>query len=69
MYKKKIEQGRKVREKNNEEGVWRKRRRNQRCIGLDCGASLVDVKGRYSGRWGAVPGLSRAGDMLSGFTL
>lgn len=25
MYKKKIEQGRKVREKNNEEGVWEKK--------------------------------------------
>lgn len=45
-----------------------RKRRNPRCIGLYCGASLVDVKGRYSGRWGALPGLSRVGDMLSGIT-
>lgn len=47
----------------------RKRRRNQRCNGQDYGVSLVDVTGCYSGKWGAVAGLSRVGDASSGFTL
>lgn len=37
--------------------------------GQDCGVSLVDANGRYSGKWGAVAGLSRVGDVSSGFTL
>lgn len=47
----------------------RKRRRDQRCNGQDCGVSLVDVTGCYSGKWGAVAGLRRGGDSSSGFTL